>query len=87
MFRQAGLTICESAMAWGLEIPESWYPLIDQLAADIDEIAPDCVEFAQIKQKFGMLRVYYDLVGEVSKEQEEKIDKRIELAEYEVRFI
>jgi len=87
MFRQADLPMTETCMCWGLEIPKSWYFVIEELAGYINEIAPDCIEFCDIKQKWGELRVYYDVVGEISKEQENQIDKLIDKAEYECEII
>lgn len=87
MFRQANLSMQETCMCWGLEIPESWYCVIEELAGYINEIAPDCIEFSDIKQKWGELRVYYDVVGEISKEQEKEIDDLIRDAEFKCNLI
>jgi hypothetical protein len=44
--------------AWfGMEIPEGWAPLVVELCERIKD-AP--VRFSQIKEKFGLLRVYVD---------------------------
>jgi hypothetical protein len=49
----------ESCLAWGFEIGEGWYPLIEELCAKIKEIVGD-KEFVveQVKEKFGGLRFY-----------------------------
>lgn len=43
------------------EIPEAWYPLAERI---IEAAIPYAgkVQFAQFKEKFGALRVYWDMV-------------------------
>ena len=48
-----------------LEIPESWYPLVDRLCDLITSHLiqnPNCMPFCvrQVKEKFGQLRFYCD---------------------------
>lgn len=50
-----------------LEVPESWYPLVDTLCAQIQSHlmrAPDVGSFyvVQIKEKFGGLRFYTNTI-------------------------
>ena len=87
LFRQANLSMQESCMYWGMDIPLSWFPVVEKLAEDINEIAQDCVEFSQIKEKWHELRVYVDFVGEVSKEVVKKVDSLIDEAEEECLVI
>lgn len=87
MFRQADLSMQETCMCWGLGIPEDWYPVIEKLAEDINNLAPDAVEFTDIKSKWDNLRVYYDFVKEVSEGVEKEIDKLIEEARVECHNI
>lgn len=87
LFRQANLSMQESCMYWGMEIPPSWFSVVEKLAEDINEIAPDSVEFAQIKEKWYELRVYVDFVGEVSKEIVKKVYSLIDEAEDECLVI
>ncbi len=67
LFRQWHLDAFNHCMGRGIEVQEGWYPLIDELAAEISLLAPPKddpdfpqYEFGQIKQKFGLLRVYMD---------------------------
>lgn len=43
----------------GLDIPESWYPLVTELDAALSELSPTYV-IHQVKEKFGGLRYYID---------------------------
>ena len=50
-------------LCFGFECGKGWYPLIDKLANDINNIVErDNIEFqvTQVKEKFGSLRFYYD---------------------------
>ena len=62
LFRQVGLPPTVSCMAWGIECGEGWYPIIDKLSAKLIEMYGDKIEYAQIKEKFGTMRVYVDLL-------------------------
>ena len=81
MFRQADLSEQESCMCWGIEGPKSWIPVIEELAEKINEIAPDSVEFGQIKQKWSYCRIYIDIVNELHVETMALIAKFIDEAE------
>lgn len=52
---------------WGFQCGEGWYPLLRQLSADIDSVVRDngidplsdaWPRAAQVKEKFGCLRIY-----------------------------
>ena len=49
----------KSCMAWGLEVEDGWYDLIDRLCEDIMKEKP-AEDFcaSQVKEKFGGLRFY-----------------------------
>lgn len=47
-----------------------WVPLVDALYARLIEIAPEIV-VAQVKEKFGGLRFYYDLPTEVAEREQD----------------
>lgn len=81
LFRQANLSMQESCMYWGLECPNYWFPVIEKLAEDINEIAPDCVEFAQIKEKWYELRVYVDFLDGATDDIVKKVNSLIDEAE------
>jgi hypothetical protein len=51
-------------MCWGIECGDGWYWLIDELCAalqyETDKFNAPQVQFSQIKEKFGELRIYTD---------------------------
>ena len=58
-----------SCMVWGLEVPESWLPIIDALCDCLQNYTyigsgfnkyPQVVA-TQVKEKFGELRFYYNI--------------------------
>jgi hypothetical protein len=59
----------ETAMCWGFECGDGWFNIINQLCSNIqhridwknkkEEVVPQVVA-AQVKEKFGTLRFYYD---------------------------
>ena len=66
----------KTCMAWGIECSDGWFDLLSKLCDDITALnPPDDFCFAQIKEKFGGLRVYidngtdaiYDLLDEAEK--------------------
>ena len=57
LFARVGLPSSKSCMAFGMQINEGWYPLIIELSDILSKEYPD-VEYRQIKEKFGTLRVY-----------------------------
>lgn len=68
MFRQKDLPMDQTCMCWGLECGEGWYDLIDRACEQIEWVLravnstpqnKGSVEFEQIKEKFGTLRLYY----------------------------
>jgi hypothetical protein len=87
LFRQATLSMQESCMYWGLEIPDCWIPLVERLAEQINKIAPDCVEFSDVKEKWKELRIYVDFVGECDKETINKVCSLIDKTEAEAGIL
>ncbi len=60
LFRDCDKTEYESCMAWGCEIGDGWYNLLYKLCEDLMKTpGAENLKFDQIKEKFGMLRVYY----------------------------
>lgn len=57
---------------WGLECGSGWDNIVANLQDDVESVVrsnrqmfPNSgFKFAQIKEKFGVLRIYYDLEGE-----------------------
>lgn len=68
LFQNRTKSIQESCMAWGLECGGGWYDILDTLCDRIIETEEYILEkdsnykrvkFDQIKEKFGVLRIYY----------------------------
>ena len=77
LFARKDLPITQSCMPWGLEIGQGWYGIIEEVCEKIDKYCKENnvkIEFEQIKEKRGMLRIYY--MGD-----DDYIDKVIEDAE------
>lgn len=66
LFAQKDLPKEQTCMCWGIDTPDKWYNIIYKLCeciqdyidsrSDINPVVQ--VEFTQIKEKFGALRVY-----------------------------
>lgn len=56
--RNCDKSIYESCMGWGFEHGDGWYQLVDELFEKLSNFK--VVRLAQVKEKFGMLRVYID---------------------------
>ena len=84
LFRQKNLSIQESCMPWGFECGDGWFFIIDKLCSqlqwDIDHNKQPQLEFIQVKEKFGSLRLY----NSGATEQQEGM---ISLVEYLSNFI
>lgn len=72
IFKDAGKSEMESCMHWGLEVPDSWLPIIDALCDAMQNYGYNSsdkrgtfkypqVVADQVKQKFGELRFYYHM--------------------------
>lgn len=64
IFMNRSLSITDSCMGWGLDVPDSWYKLLDKLCSKIQKLVDstevDQVHADQVKEKFGTLRFYVD---------------------------
>jgi hypothetical protein len=68
LFKQKDLPMSETCMCWGIDTGDGWFKLIDWLCdyiqGMIDNNKEDNpkeyyqIEFVQVKEKFGTLRVY-----------------------------
>lgn len=62
LFRQKDLPLTHTAMCWGIDCGPGWYNLLDNMCKELqyltDEKGHPQIEFTQIKEKFGTLRVY-----------------------------
>jgi hypothetical protein len=60
LFRQVGKTPMESCMAFGCDCGNGWYRVLYDLCLKIESLDPEkTFQFEQIKEKWGLLRVYY----------------------------
>ncbi len=47
-----------TCMAWGFECGDGWFKIMEELCEKVGNIPG--FKFAQVKEKFGSLRIYYD---------------------------
>jgi len=59
IFRQKDLPCSETCMCWGIAVENGWYTIIDCLCNAIQNYNVE-TEAAQVKEKFGGLRFYYE---------------------------
>lgn len=62
IFRQKDLPMSQTCMCWGVSCGSGWVPLLDSLCAALTDICKRYdvqVEFTQVKEKYGTLRVYH----------------------------
>ncbi len=72
LFAQYGKNPKDSCMAWGCDCDDGWYNILDKLFQIISKYKK--VELAQVKEKFGTLRVYVDAPSEDFNEVHEYIN-------------
>lgn len=61
LFGQVGGSPQETCMYWGCSHDDGWFELLKEACEKLKD-AP--IEFAQIKEKFGGLRIYFDYLGD-----------------------
>jgi hypothetical protein len=63
IFEQRKLPMTQTAMCWGVETGNGWFPIINLLCSnlqwDTDRNGYPQVVATQVKEKFGTLRFYY----------------------------
>lgn len=63
LFAQKDLPKEQTCMCWGIETPDEWFDVIykacDTIQNYIDQTKSSQIEFTQVKEKFGSLRMYY----------------------------
>jgi hypothetical protein len=76
LFQDYGGDPRRTCMAWGMSHGNGWYQILDELCEKIKDTG---TVFNQIKEKFGMLTIYfsapekvYDFVSDAIKEAESK---------------
>jgi len=61
LFRQKDLDKMQTCMCWGIDTPDEWFDVIYKACNLIQEHCDSIegqIEFTQIKEKFGQLRMY-----------------------------
>ena len=58
LFIQKDLPPTQSSMCFGIAVNDGWHKILDAMCEKLDSIGK--VEFVQIKEKFGQLRVYFN---------------------------
>lgn len=53
----------ETCMAWGCDCGDGWFGILYNLCQSIHHVGPDKFHFRQIKEKFGLLCIYYHCIG------------------------
>ena len=53
----------ETCMAWGCEHGDGWFGILYNLCQSIRHVGPEEFHFRQIKEKFGILTIYYSCIG------------------------
>lgn len=62
IFQQRTLSPKDTCMCWGIECPDGWYGLIDNMCEELTKLEKEWdvkVICQQIKEKFGTLRFYH----------------------------
>jgi hypothetical protein len=67
----------QTCMAWGFECGDGWFKILEQLCEKVGNIPG--FRFAQVKEKFGMLTVYYN--GPEKEEDREFVREAVNEAE------
>ena len=63
LFSQHNKSMKETCMCWGISVGVGWFPIIEMLCEALEtylKLHPNVpvLEFTQIKEKFGTLRIY-----------------------------
>ena len=68
LFKQVGLPMSESCMAFGIDVDDGWSEIMEKVCAQLDALDGNHIQFAQIKEKFGGLRIYLDYIDDCPEE-------------------
>jgi hypothetical protein len=69
LYSQRKLPMTETCMCWGITCGEGWYEPLAKLSVLLESYNHYykrynlCVQASQVKEKFGTLRFYYDIVN------------------------
>lgn len=62
LFAQKDLPMTETGMCWGVECGDGWFKIIDEACEELSKLQG--IQFSQVKEKFGGLRLYLDTYDE-----------------------
>ncbi|MHA1874051.1 MAG: hypothetical protein ACTSVB_08050 [Candidatus Heimdallarchaeaceae archaeon] len=72
LFRQKDLPMDQTAMCWGIQCGDGWYDLIDKVCEYLQSMIKwndwPQIEFNTVKEKYGTLRIYWDIKIKTEKE-------------------
>lgn len=81
LFRYYGGNMMETCMAWGCSHGDGWYDILDNLCSKLEKYD---IVLAQVKEKFGGLRVYIEGVNEDDWEEVYQMISEAEETSYKV---
>ncbi len=67
LYQRKTLSINQTCLAWGIECPDSWYNELKDLTIKLEKLNnqyKDLIQVVaeQVKEKYGSLHFYYDIV-------------------------
>jgi len=89
LFKQKDLSMRETCMCWGCSCDDGWYSILYDTCTIINDMISlnihlyPQVEFGQVKEKFGTLRIYFDQFP-LSKEKFLETDEARRSYEYNI---
>ena len=69
LYQQHSLNMQQTCMCWGFETPDTWYNLLYKLSVELEKLNQQLkdknieIQAVQVKEKFGSLRFYYDIIN------------------------
>lgn len=61
----------ETCMAWGFECGDGWFPLLKEVCEKLKDV--EGFKFDQVKEKFGMLTIYYTCSDDENRQYVRKV--------------
>lgn len=86
LYKQKDLNIYQSCLAFGIECPDEWFDLLQELSVELEKINNNNngieIQAAQVKYKYGSLRFYYDIITELPYKKIEDIINKVDTIIY-----
>jgi len=87
LFRERSMNMSQTCMCWGFEHGDGWFNILDNLCEKlvaIEKSAKVEIIVKQVKEKFGTLRFYFDIIGpNITEEVNNQIYELVRKAEDE----